>query len=423
MSPMTSTLQKCFVYLALALASAISTTAQPLEAGGPGGAPYSIDCREGEFVNAFRVRQGDMLDALVAYCKGVDRRTGQVTSGWDPGVEVGGRGGRIQWLGCGPNGVVSGVEATTRRVDGILAIANLKVLCYDPRKNDTWIRDTNWTYVGDNLQEYRIERLLCPSSIVGKGLVTGVYGGAGMWVDRIGLRCAYLVMEPKIAVDENQQRCDAYAKRAIDRKEMGRQCGLTHAHYFVPYQGHVDWCKAVPRAEADAQERDRDAEIAACKRRMRIEAPDANTGVESRLNLGGPEFCSAYARRAREQVEEAKGLGCGFAGPRYTSNTRAHVEWCTGVRPSVATSEREARDREILACRNCRIYVDATMDQFARGGSCPAIPSGGIWRIMPPGAHFQFCMQQGADGVVDMNPTATEHRKQRDRDLESCAKQ
>lgn len=68
-----------------------AAVAQALEAGGPGGAPYSIDCRSGEFVNAFRTRQGDMLDALVAYCKGVDRRSGQVTSGWDPDVEVGGR--------------------------------------------------------------------------------------------------------------------------------------------------------------------------------------------------------------------------------------------------------------------------------------------------------------------------------------------
>jgi hypothetical protein len=42
-------------------------------------------------------------------------------------------------------------------------------------------------------------------------------------------------------------------------------------------------------------------------------------------------FCQDYAARAVKDASDAQSLGCGFGGPRWTTDRLAHLDWCVGL--------------------------------------------------------------------------------------------
>jgi hypothetical protein len=59
---------------------------------------------------------------------------------------------------------------------------------------------------------------------------------------------------------------------------------------------------------------------------------------------GSQSWCEQYAIIAVEQNEVNLSKGCGFMGPRWSSNYDQHYEWCLSVPKSVADSETRARE-------------------------------------------------------------------------------
>lgn len=121
--------------------------------------------------------------------------------------------------------------------------------------------------------------------------------------------------------------CTDYARRAMDRQELGRVCGLKHPHFSVPYQGHVDWCKGVSRAEAGAQDADRDRDVANCKDKL----------------------CEAYANRS--EARRFWGNLCGLKHAHYAVPRAVHVSWCKSTPWRDVVAQEQDRDAEISACK------------------------------------------------------------------------
>ncbi|MGD2114982.1 MAG: hypothetical protein PVG07_08015, partial [Acidobacteriota bacterium] len=61
--------------------------------------------------------------------------------------------------------------------------------------------------------------------------------------------------------------------------------------------------------------------------------------------------CERYAEKALALVQRARGLGCGFSGPRWSEDHSLHRDWC--LRQQAATIDREARAREdeLVGCK------------------------------------------------------------------------
>ncbi|MCF8039166.1 MAG: hypothetical protein K9K79_07605 [Desulfohalobiaceae bacterium] len=55
------------------------------------------------------------------------------------------------------------------------------------------------------------------------------------------------------------------------------------------------------------------------------------------------EQCRGYARTAIRQNQENLKRGCGFTGPRWTSDFTGHYQWCLKVPEEFAESETRAR--------------------------------------------------------------------------------
>jgi len=66
-----------------------------------------------------------------------------------------------------------------------------------------------------------------------------------------------------------------------------------------------------------------------------------------------PDFCRDYATAAVRQVEAARSIpACNRGvGPRWTTDYRAHFDWCLGANPGAVEAERNARTNWLRACR------------------------------------------------------------------------
>ena len=43
-------------------------------------------------------------------------------------------------------------------------------------------------------------------------------------------------------------------------------------------------------------------------------------------------------------------LKCGFTGPEWSSDLRAHMAWCASVPPDVWKKSAQSRDQQLAAC-------------------------------------------------------------------------
>jgi hypothetical protein len=97
------------------------------------------------------------------------------------------------------------------------------------------------------------------------------------------------------------------------------------------------------------------------------------------------EACQDYADKAIAAVSQNKKLGCGFTGPRWSDDSKAHYNACAG-NPALM-SETAARDQQLQDCKNQKT-AEAKPKDF-----------NGSWSITTDkGAAFNLVMTQ--QGVV-----------------------
>lgn len=60
--------------------------------------------------------------------------------------------------------------------------------------------------------------------------------------------------------------------------------------------------------------------------------------------------CDWYARTALKQQQDNERLKCGFKGPEWNADLRAHLNWCTSVAPDVWREQAKKRDQQLATC-------------------------------------------------------------------------
>lgn len=132
--------------------------------------------------------------------------------------------------------------------------------------------------------------------------------------------------------------CRAYADRAVSAEETNQEleCGFTGAAWHQRRNSHYHWCLNTPQARVREETRMRRERLEQCR------------SAEEEVDNG---FCQAYARRAANAQLINEELGCGFGGPRWTSDREAHYDWCRNVPRSRAERESEARRNQLQRCR------------------------------------------------------------------------
>jgi hypothetical protein len=143
--------------------------------------------------------------------------------------------------------------------------------------------------------------------------------------------------------------CEAYVAESMAAAQKVRdlQCGydLDHPQWSQDPEVHLRWCRASRDESVDEENINRRAGVSNC------------------------QTCRAYSDQALAAADVNEKLGCGFTGPRWSTDPNVHFGWCMGVRgphsggvvgaiagltgPSEMTLDPESaeRDREAAQCR------------------------------------------------------------------------
>jgi hypothetical protein len=80
-----------------------------------------------------------------------------------------------------------------------------------------------------------------------------------------------------------------------------------------------------------------------------VSGPIAAPG-SARAQAVAQTTCEWYARTAVKQQQENEQKKCGFKGPAWTSDLKAHQIWCAGVSPEEWRRSAQKRDQDLAAC-------------------------------------------------------------------------
>jgi hypothetical protein len=185
-----------------AASGAVADDLQSVATGGPGGATYSDRCAPGEYLVGLSVHSGNWVDAVAAVCAPWVRGAGAFGSRSTRALR-GGPGGNPGQFRCDPQSAIVklfAVEAENQQhTVGLLAPRCATALKPDKQTKPA----TSETDFGSTLQQrqpqvdangvgtsvtvdYDESKMPhCPSGKV----AVGIYGGAGTYLDRIGLIC------------------------------------------------------------------------------------------------------------------------------------------------------------------------------------------------------------------------------------------
>lgn len=156
------------------------------EVGGPGGAPFVDLCRDGDVLIGFNFTAGKDLNTIAAVCQPA-RRGGQVTGAiyglntWGTRPEVG---GFLKTSGtgrCPPGTAVQSIEVGVSRHNTLHGVV---LHCRNMATGDWLAGDGTVGNLGTG-EAVRTETAPCGSGTI----ATGIVGGYGALVDRLGLIC------------------------------------------------------------------------------------------------------------------------------------------------------------------------------------------------------------------------------------------
>lgn len=61
--------------------------------------------------------------------------------------------------------------------------------------------------------------------------------------------------------------------------------------------------------------------------------------------------CDWYGRQALKQQQENLERKCGFTGPEWNADMRAHLAWCGSVSPDESRRMSQKRDAALATCQ------------------------------------------------------------------------
>ena len=68
-------------------------------------------------------------------------------------------------------------------------------------------------------------------------------------------------------------------------------------------------------------------------------------------DVGAADNCKWYALTSAKQQKENERKSCGFKGPQWSKNIKAHNNWCQGQPPQVWKSMVEKRQKALSGCK------------------------------------------------------------------------
>ena len=61
--------------------------------------------------------------------------------------------------------------------------------------------------------------------------------------------------------------------------------------------------------------------------------------------------CATYGKLALQQQKDNESFKCGFAGPEWSSDLKAHIAWCGGVGPDQWKQQLQTREQQLAGCK------------------------------------------------------------------------
>jgi hypothetical protein len=62
--------------------------------------------------------------------------------------------------------------------------------------------------------------------------------------------------------------------------------------------------------------------------------------------------CDTYGKLAMQQQQENTANKCGYTGPQWSPDLKAHIAWCGGVGPDQWKAELQMRQQKLDACKS-----------------------------------------------------------------------
>lgn len=62
------------------------------------------------------------------------------------------------------------------------------------------------------------------------------------------------------------------------------------------------------------------------------------------------DSCDTYGKLALQQQKQNESGKCGFSGPEWSSDLKAHIGWCGGVSPQEWQAMLQKRTRMLAEC-------------------------------------------------------------------------
>ena len=66
---------------------------------------------------------------------------------------------------------------------------------------------------------------------------------------------------------------------------------------------------------------------------------------------GAQANCDTYGKLALQQQKENEAFKCGFSGPEWSNDLKAHIDWCAGVAPDQWKIQLQTRTQKLTKCK------------------------------------------------------------------------
>jgi hypothetical protein len=126
--------------------------------------------------------------------------------------------------------------------------------------------------------------------------------------------------------------------------------------------------------------------------------PLALAGIFVTADAGAAANCEQYARSAVVDQERNVALGCGYAGPRWSTDEAGHFRWCAGARQTSVDAESAVRRNGLTNCEFCARYADDAVAAQERNLASGCNLTGARWSADRNG-HFRWCMGARRESV------------------------
>jgi hypothetical protein len=199
--------------------------------------------------------------------------------------------------------------------------------------------------------------------------------------------------------DADQVRCRNYADEAValNRENNNLDCGFTGPRWNASRSGHYQWCLDNSESAARAEAKGRRNQMQSCR--------DENAGGG---DSGGDQAgnCREFVDRSLLQARKSVQLGCGFVGPRWSTDRQIHRQFCATKPESSQRSEIVKRDQLLRTCaanpgkvQICRTYATKAVIQAKRNISQQCDFTGRDW-LPSYEAQFSWCMVNGKSARI-----------------------